>query len=106
MVAEWQKKHKHESLPKSWLMPIVVLGARERGSDKGLLAPGRLKLSAPASKPGTEGLEEVCGAAFFEHVGKNSVVFPDGAVSWRTNALESKKGLRVAEVVHSRQQFV
>ena len=34
-------------------------GAWERGSDKGLLCPGRLKLSAPSSKPGTEGLDEV-----------------------------------------------
>ena len=87
-------------------MPIVVLGAWERDSDKGLLAPGRLKLSAPASKPGTEGLEEVRGAAFFKKVAKNSVVFPDGAVSWCTHAVESKKGLRVAAVVHQKQQFV
>ena len=90
--------------PKCYLSNI--LGAWERGSDKGLLAPGGLKLSAPSSKPGTEGLEEVRGAAFFDKVKKNSVVFPDGAVAWNSVAKESNKGLRVASVVHSRQQFV
>ena len=106
LIADWQKKHKHDALPKYWLMPIILLGAWERGADKGLFAPGRLKLSAPASKPGTEGLEEVRAADFFQKVAKKSVVFPDGAVSWYTNATESKRGLRVAAVVHQKQQFV
>jgi hypothetical protein len=106
LVEEWQKNHKNEPLPKYWLMPLIVLGAWERGSDKSLLAPGRLKLSAPSSKPGTEGLEEVRGAAFFDKVKRNSVVFPDGAVSWLTVATEAGKGLRVASVVHQKQQFI
>ena len=87
-------------------MPIVVLGAWERGTDKGLLAPGRLKLCAPSAKPGTEGLGEVRGAAFFDKVDKKSVIFPDGAVAWHTVADEANKDLRVANVVHQRQQFV
>jgi hypothetical protein len=106
LVDEWQKKHKDLACPKYWLMPIIVLGAWERGSDKGLLAPGRLKLSAPSSKPGTEGLGEVRGAAFFEKVKKNSVIFPDGAVAWTTVATEAARSLRVAHVVHKKQQFV
>ena len=106
LVEDWQKKHKGERLPAYWLMPLVVLGAWERGSDKGLLAPGRLKLSAPSSKPGTEGLEEVRGAAFFDKVAKKSVIFPDGAVAWHTVAAESGRDLRLAKVVHQRQQFV
>ena len=65
LVKEWQQRNKGQACPKYWLMPLTVLGAWERGSDKGLLASGRLKLSAPSSKPGTEGLEEVRGAAFF-----------------------------------------
>ena len=106
LVDEWQKKHPGLACPKYWLMPIIVLGAWERGSDKGLLAPGRLKLSAPSSKPGTEGLEEVRGAAFFEKIKKNAVIFPDGAVAWTTVATEAAKSLRVAHVAHSKQQFV
>ena len=106
LVEEWQKKHNGEPCPKYWLMPLTILGAWERGSDKGVLAPGRLKLSAPSSKPGTEGLEEVRGSALFEHIKKNTVVFPDGAKAWETVATESRKGLRVAPVVHQKQQFV
>ena len=106
LVEEWKKKHKKDTLPEYWLMPIIILGAWERGSDKGLLAPGRLKLSAPSSKPGTEGIEEVRGAAFFDKVAKNTVIFPDGAVAWHTVAKESKNGLKVANVVHAKQQFV
>ena len=106
LVKEWQQKNKGLACPKYWLMPITVLGAWERGSDKGLLAPGRLKLSAPSSKPGTEGLEEVRGAAFFQKIKENTVIFPDGAVAWTTVATEAAKSLHVAHVVHKSQQFV
>lgn len=106
LIVEWEKKHRNETCPKYWLMPLTILGAWERGSDKGTLASGRLKLSAPASKPGTEGLQEVRGSALFSKIKKNTVIFPDGAVVWETVAKESNKGLRVAPVVHQKQQFV
>ena len=106
LVKEWQKKHKSEPLPKYWLMPLTILAAWERGSDKCVLAQGRLNLSAPSSKPGTEGLAEVRGSALFTKIKKNSVMFPEGAIAWETVANESCKGLKVGRVVHQKQQFV
>ena len=38
--------------------------------------------------------------------GGKSVIFPDGAVAWHMVADEASKDLRVANVVHQRQQFV
>jgi hypothetical protein len=106
LVAEWRKRQPNKKLPKYFLMPLVVLGAFQRGSDKMLLAPGRLKLVAPGGKPGTESLPDVRGANFFERVSPNSVVFPDGAVAWVTGADEADRNLATAAVVHQKQQFV
>ena len=106
LVREWKSRHKKEPFPKYWLMPLVILGAWERGSDKSVLASGRLKLSAPSSKPGTEGLEEVRCANMFKRVGNKTVIFPDGAVAWETVAHEQNATLRVAPVIHAKQQFV
>jgi hypothetical protein len=106
LVDAWKKKNKNKQCPKYWLLPVIVLGAWQRGSDKGLLCPGRLKLSAPSSKPGTEGVEEVRAASFFSKVTRNSVIFPDGAVAWNTVAQDSDRGLKVAAVVHANSEFV
>ena len=59
LVAKWKRNHKNMRAPKYFLMPIKVLGAWQRGSDKCILEPGHLKLVAPGGKPGTESLEEI-----------------------------------------------
>ena len=106
LVAEWRNKHPKMALPKYFLMPLVVLGAFQRGSDKMLLVPGRLKLVAPGGKPGTEGLPDVRGANFFARVSPNSVAVPDGAVAWCTGVIEAGRSLAAAAVVHQKHQFV
>ena len=103
LVAEWRKMHPSKALPKYFLMPLIVLGAFERGSDKMLLAPGRLKLVAPGGKHGTESLPDVRGANFFERVSPNSVVFPDGAVAWCTGAAEADRNLASEPVIHPKR---
>ena len=88
-------------------MPVKVLGAWQRGSDKCILEPGHLKLVAPGGKGGTEGLEEVRDSKIMNKVmAKKTVIFPDGAEAWKTVALEQRRGLKVAAVVHAKSQFV
>ena len=66
-----------------------------------------LKLVAPGGKPGTESLEEIRDSKIMNKVvTKKTVVFPDGAEAWKTVALEQRRGLKVAAVVHQKSQFV
>jgi len=107
LVKKWQLKHKGERMPKYFLMPIKVLGAWQRGSDKSILEPGHLKFVAPGGKPGTESLEEIRDSKIMNKVAsKKTVLFPDGAESWKTAATEQRRGLKVAAVVHQKSQFV
>ena len=83
------------------------MGAWQHGSDKCIIEPGHLKFVAPGGKPGTESLEEVRDSKIMNKVAaKKTVVFPDGAEAWKTVALEQRRGLKVAAVVHQKTQFV
>jgi hypothetical protein len=107
LVKKWQLKHKNQRMPKYFLMPIKVLGAWQRGTDKNILEPGHLKFVAPGGKPGTESLEEVNDSKIMNKIAsKRTVIFPDGAEAWKTAAKQQRRGLKVAAVVHQKSQFV
>ena len=106
LVKEWQTRNKGVPMPKYFLMPLIVVGAFQRGSDKFLLSQGSLKLSAPGAKPGTESIKDVEGGDFFSKINGNSVIFPDGAKAWDTVAARAGKNFAVAPVVHQRSESV
>ena len=92
--------------PSTLSCTILLLVHLNGQSQKCLLEECSLRVMLPNSRPPQESSEDIVSGKLLERVHKNSFLYSDGAKAWPAVAKRMKKGFKVKQVSHRKQEFV
>ena len=64
------------------------------------------RLQLPASRPPVESADDVRQSCLLDRIQKNTMLYSDGALAWPKVSKEMRKGFRIKQVSHRRQEFL